>query len=340
MGEFDADERLSSRTRDDIERRTPFRGRHFVLKNRRGETRHILLSGVPVFDEESGAFRGYRGTGTDITGKIAAGRLLAEANNRLEESYTELRRRNDELRIALEHSKLAESEKLDFMAMISHELKTPLNSIIGFSDAAIQRVHGPIVGAYADYFENIHKAGRHLYAIISDLLDMASLERQEPTIKSARESVQSLIDEAVSLVDPEAKAQDLDLDALRPKTDVFVRCDHLRARQILVNLIGNALKFTPARGKIGIDVERRGDGMVAVTVWDTGIGIPADKLSRVFDKFYQVEQNVPKRGDGGSGLGLSISRHLARLMGGDLSVTSIAGKGSRFTVTLPEADAA
>jgi signal transduction histidine kinase len=169
---------------------------------------------------------------------------------------------------------------------------------------------------------------------------MASLERQEPTIKSARESVQSLIDEAVSLVDPEAKAQDLDLDALRPKTDVFVRCDHLRARQILVNLIGNALKFTPARGKIGIDVERRGDGMVAVTVWDTGIGIPADKLSRVFDKFYQVEQNVPKRGDGGSGLGLSISRHLARLMGGDLSVTSIAGKGSRFTVTLPEADAA
>lgn len=336
MGEFDAQDHLSSTTRHDISRHAPFRGRRFIVKTRRGETRYVLLSAVPIFDDDSGTFRGYRGTGTDISAKMESQRIVETATARLEETYAELRHRNDELRIALEHAKVADAAKLDFLAMISHELKTPLNSIIGFSDAAIQRIHGPIVGAYADYFENIHKAGRHLYAIINDLLEMASLERQEPTINLGRQSVQSLIDEAVALVDPQANAPDLDLSALKPKTPLVVQCDHLRARQILVNLLSNALKFTPSRGKIGIDVESRADGMVAITVWDTGIGIPADNLSKIFDKFYQVAQNVPSRGDGGTGLGLSISRHLAQLMAGDLTVTSVSGKGSRFTLTLPQ----
>jgi signal transduction histidine kinase len=116
-----------------------------------------------------------------------------------------------------------------------------------------------------------------------------------------------------------------------------VKCDHLRARQIIVNLIANALKFTPDGGKVGVDVSRADDGMVAITVWDTGIGIPLEQQARVFEKFYQVEQNILSRGVQGTGLGLNISRHLARLMGGDLTLASVPGKGSRFTLTLPDA---
>jgi len=297
---------------------------------RNGEERHVHLSAVLVFDDDSGIFRGYRGTGTDITLRVQSQKIIEASKARLEDTYAELRRRNEELRISLDHAKVSESTKLEFLAMMSHELKTPLNSIIGFSDAAIHQVHGPIVGPYASYFENIHTASRHLMGIITSLLDMASLDQPSPTIHPNKEAVEHLIEEAVQLADPGAHANELDLSGLLPKTDHMVYCDHLRARQILINLIGNAMKFTPAKGKIGIDVETRPENMVAITVWDIGIGIPSDKLPRIFEKFYQVEQNVPSRGGAGTGLGLSISRHLARLMGGDLAVTSIQGKGSRF----------
>ena len=337
LGDFDAHDELAARTRRDIEQRAPFRGRVFLLSNRHGQVRHILLSGVPVFDDATGAFRGYRGTGTDITSKVETENLMNAQTRRLEETYSELLRRNEELQIAMEHAKVADKAKLDFLAMMSHELKTPLNCIIGFSDAAMQNVRGPVGPAYGEYFESIHKAGQHLLAIINDLLDSANLERSDIAIKIGSEQVQKLIEEAVSLVDFSAARNKLDLDGLKPKTDLVVECDHLRARQIIVNLIANALKFTPDGGKVGVDVSRPGEGIVAITVWDTGIGIPMEQQARVFEKFYQVEQNILSRGVQGTGLGLNISRHLARLMGGDLTLASVPGKGSRFTLTLPSA---
>lgn len=337
LGDFDAHDELAARTRRDIEQRAPFRGRVFLLSNRHGQVRQILLSGVPVFDDATGAFRGYRGTGTDITSKVETEKLMNAQTRRLEETYSELLRRNEELQIAMAHAQVADKAKLDFLAMMSHELKTPLNCIIGFSDAAMQNVRGPVGPAYGEYFESIHKAGQHLLAIINDLLDSANLERSDIAVKIGSEPVQKLIEEAVSLVDFSAARNKLDLDGLKPKTDLVVECDHLRARQIIVNLIANALKFTPDGGKVGVDVSRPGEGIVAITVWDTGIGIPMEQQARVFEKFYQVEQNILSRGVQGTGLGLNISRHLARLMGGDLTLASVPGKGSRFTLTLPSA---
>jgi signal transduction histidine kinase len=237
----------------------------------------------------------------------------------------------------MEHAKVADKAKLDFLAMMSHELKTPLNCIIGFSDAAMQNVRGPVGPAYGEYFESIHKAGQHLLAIINDLLDSANLERSDIAVKIGSEPAQKLIEEAVALVDFSAARNKLDLEGLKPRTDLVVKCDHLRARQIIVNLIANALKFTPDGGKVGVDVSRPDDGTVAITVWDTGIGVPLEQQARVFEKFYQVEQNILSRGVQGTGLGLNISRHLARLMGGNLTLASVPGKGSRFTLTLPDA---
>lgn len=340
LGEFDIKDRLSGSTKSDISHHSPFRARRFLITKKNGRCHHILLNGVPVFEETSGRFVGYRGTGTDITGQHEAEQLAASARERLQETFEELQKRNEELAIALEHSQVADRAKMDFLAMMSHELKTPLNCIIGFSDAALQCVHGPIDNAYHEYFENIHKAGQHLLAIINDLLDTANIDRQNLTVNIRPERVDELITEAVSLVDLKAASESLDLSALSPETDLMVNADHLRARQIMVNLIGNAVKFTPDKGRVGIDVATRPGksvDMVAITVWDTGVGIPAEDQARVFDKFYQVERNVLSRGTEGTGLGLSISRHLARLMGGDLALVSIPEQGSRFTFTLPKA---
>ncbi len=340
LGEFDAEDHLSARTRSDIARHTPFRGRRFFITSKNGRRHHVLLSGVPVFDETSGHFVGYRGTGTDVTSRYEAEQFASAAQARLQDTLEELQKRNEELAIALEHSQVADKAKMDFLAMMSHELKTPLNCIIGFSDAALQCIHGPIDNAYHEYFENIHKAGQHLLAIINDLLDTANIDRQNLTVNIRPERVEQLVSEAVSLVDLKSISETLDLSALSTKINLLVNADHVRARQIIVNLISNALKFTPDKGRIGIDVATRPGNpkeMVAITVWDTGVGIPLEEQSKVFDKFYQVERNILSRGKEGTGLGLSISRHLARLMGGDLTLVSIPGQGSRFTLLLPAA---
>ncbi len=337
LGDFDHEDSLSSSTRSDMLKHAPFRNRVFLMADRAGNTHRISLSGVPVFEDQNGAFIGYRGTGTDITAKFRAESATRQANQRLENTLDVLNKLNDELRIALERAKVAKSAKGDFLSMMSHELKTPLNSIIGFSDAAKERIHGPISAAYAEYFENIHKAGTHLLSIINDVLDTASMDQQDVTITPTKLSVLELAAEAASLCGTETHAKRVDVAPILTKSDLFIKADHLRTRQILVNLIGNALKFTPDGGRIGVDVELQPDDMVAITVWDTGIGIPVKDQKRIFDKFYRVEQDVHHNNGAGTGLGLAIARHLARVMKGDLTLTSIPGEGSRFTLTLPVA---
>jgi PAS domain S-box-containing protein len=337
LGDFDHDDPISSCTRADMVKHAPFRNRVFLMADNTGSVHRISLSGVPVFDDQDGNFIGYRGTGTDVTAKFKAESATRQANYRLEKTLESLNKRNDELRIALERAKVAKSAKGDFLSMMSHELKTPLNSIIGFSDAANERIHGPISTAYAEYFENIHQAGTHLLSIINDVLDTASMDQQDVTTTMTKLSVRDLAAEAASLCGIETHKKRVDVTPILTKSDLCIKADHLRARQILVNLIGNALKFTPEGGRIGVDVELQPDEMVAITVWDTGIGIPVKDQGRIFDKFYRVEQDVHHNNGAGTGLGLAIARHLARVMKGDLTLTSIPGEGSRFTLTLPVA---
>jgi PAS domain S-box-containing protein len=335
LGEFSDSDIASIKTRTDFERRASFRERVFIMNDDQGQSHHVLLSGVPVFNDSSGKFTGYRGTGTDITRRIETEKLIGKAKIALDKAYGELRIRNEELLIELNHAKAAENTKNDFLVTMTHELKTPLNSIIGFSDAAKQHIHGPLDNAYSEYFDHIHNAGQHLLELINDLLEPTNLQHENLAVSSKLESIQSIINEALSLLDTKSAHGNLDLSALSPKTDLFAFCDHLRTRQILVNLINNALKFTPDNGCIGIDVEARADDKVAITVWDTGIGIPVDQQAHVFEKFYQVTQNALSRGTKGTGLGLSISQNLAHLMKGELTLVSVPGRGSRFTLTLP-----
>ena len=309
------------------------------MEGTNGQPRHVLVSGVPVFGEASGRFEGYRGTGTDVTRRFKAEKSATDAKAELEITLEELRQRNKDLVLALEKSHVADKAKIDFLAMMSHELRTPLNCIIGFSDAATQKVHGPLDKSYEEYFKNIHKAGGHLLDIINDILDTANIEARNLAIELIPVRVRELVEEAANLVDPEVgEIRRIETDNGQvSNTDLLVLADRLRARQILVNLLSNAVKFTPDDGKVGVEISAGADGLIDLTVWDTGIGIPADEQERVFDPFYQVEKNILSRKTEGAGLGLAISRQLAQLMKGDLTVESTVGEGTRFTLSLPQA---
>ena len=338
LGKFDDTEEVSQ-TQEEMEIHRPFRNRTFLMEGTDGQSRHVLVSGVPVFDEASGRFEGYRGTGTDVTRRFKAEQSATNAKAELEKTLGELERRNKDLVLALEKSQVADKAKIDFLAMMSHELRTPLNCIIGFSDAATQKVHGPLDPSYVEYFKNIHKAGGHLLDIINDILDTANIEARNIAIDAIPVRACELVEESVNMVDPKVgNKRRIETDSgPGADTSLLVITDRLRARQILVNLLGNAIKFTPNDGKVGVEVSSGADGLINITVWDTGIGIPADEQDRVFDPFYQVEKNILSRETEGTGLGLAISRQLAQLMKGDLSLESTMGEGTRFTLSLPQA---
>ncbi len=338
LGNFDPHDSAAAATPLDLRHRRPFRDRIFLMRDRQGGVRHVQLCGVPVFDETSGDYAGYRGTARDISDRILAEARERQAAIRLEDAMEALQSRNEALQSALEHSRMADKAKADFLAMMSHELRTPLNCVIGFSEAAMQRIHGPLPEAYAEYFGSINASGRHLLALINDILDSANIDTGTLTITSVPVVCRDLIDEALTMVDMKAAEKHITIVPPEWADDVSVMGDPLRARQILVNLLSNALKFTPDGGRIGIDLALTDPkAPVSITVWDTGVGIGEDDKARVFDQFYKAAHDPMKPGSEGAGLGLHIARKLARLMGGDLQLESHPGRGARFTLTLPRA---
>jgi signal transduction histidine kinase len=322
-----------------IARRAPFRNALFLMTHGKNETRRIRLSAVPMFEDATGAFLGYRGTGTDVTQQHSAGLEAHDAHIKLEEMVEELKSRNTQLDIALEQAQSADKAKMDFLAMMSHELRTPLNSIIGFSDAAQAKLFGPVHESYLGYFRNIHRAGKHLLALIEDLLDTANIKRQTLSVKVTPIRAQDLIAEARGLVVLRAAEKKIDISACELPATWIVMADRVRAQQIFANLLSNAIKFTPAGGRIGIEAAAPSKERLDITVWDTGVGISTAERERVFERFYQGENNILTRQTEGMGLGLAVSRELARLMDGDITLESMPGQGTRFTVSLPLARA-
>ncbi len=335
LGQFEDDPESSHTGKEIMDRQSAFRHRVFLMPDDQGRTRRIHLSGVPVFDETGGKFVGYRGTGTDFTRQYEAEQSASQAKNELEKTLEVLRQQNVQLDLALGKAQVANKAKMDFLAMMSHELRTPLNAIIGFSEVASQKVFGPLNDTYLGYFDDILNAGRHLLTIINDILDTANIEKQELSVEVAPVRARELIQEARALVALRAEEKGLDITGVDIEDNWSLLVDRVRARQIFVNLLGNSVKFTPKDGKIGIETRETADGKLALTVWDSGIGIPAEEQDHVFEHFYQVENNILSRRDQGTGLGLSVSLYLARLMGGDITLESETNNGTRFTVALP-----
>ena len=187
---------------------------------------------------------------------------------------------------------------------------------------------------YLSYFQDIKGAAYHLLHIINDILDAVHLESRSLQLYPQAVDIAELIGQARSYIAVRAEDADLDISALTGPAGVFIEADPDRTRQILVNLLNNAVKFTPSGGRIGITVLAGQGDFVDVTVWDSGVGIPADQQDRIFDSFHQVGAGVMTNPRDGTGLGLTISRQLARMMGGDVTVESEPDQGSRFTLRL------
>ncbi|NKB50452.1 MAG: hypothetical protein GKS02_13930 [Alphaproteobacteria bacterium] len=315
-----------------------FRNRLFIMRDEAGQPRRIHLSGMPFFDKSNGRFLGFRGTGTDITRTMEAERAMMSARQDLEQALKTLEVRNDQLNDALTKAEGASTAKSEFLALTSHELRTPLNAIIGFTELCRRQVAGPITERMGDYLDNVLSASGHLVQIIDNLLDTVRIENDTTEINLQRLGVAELLRDTMTMV--EVRAQTSGLTVQIPDVDdgVEIFGDVTAARQILINLLTNAVKFTPEGGTVGIEVKPGQDDRVLMTVWDTGIGIPEDRLHAVFERFHRVRSDAFTNNTEGVGIGLHVARNLALLMGGDISLESELGKGSRFTLSLPRWD--
>ena len=246
------------------------------------------------------------------------------------------RRYEDELLAAKKAAEQATAAKQKFLSMMSHDLRTPLQAISGYADVLLHEMHGAINADQRDDAQLIKTAALEMHRLMNDILGFAQLDSGRVEINRRPVSIDDVLQRSELLLRARLSERTLSFDRPSP-CRVAVSADPDRVQQILLNLLTNAIKFTPPGGRIWIDCERR-EGDVLVHVNDTGIGIPDDKLADIFEPFVQASAAV-RESDRGVGLGLSISRELARAMGGDLSVTSEEGRGSRFTLTLQEAAA-
>ena len=262
-------------------------------------------------------------------------RDLLAAGERVQATAREL---SEQLRLTAEARELADeanSAKGQFLARMSHELRTPLNAIGGYTQLLEMGVRGPITGEQREDLMRIQRSQRHLLSLVNDVLNFAKLQSGRVAYELAPVQPARLVDELAGLIEPQLQAKDHRLELAGMDGDAEVLADAEKMRQILLNLLSNATKFTSAGGRLRVFVESDAAD-VRIGVQDSGIGLPAEKLESIFEPFVQLSH--PLAGvQQGTGLGLAISRDLARGMGGDLVAVSEPGAGSTFTLVLPRA---
>jgi PAS domain S-box-containing protein len=250
------------------------------------------------------------------------------------EDVTEKLEQEQALRIALRQAEIANKMKAAFLAAMSHELKTPLNAVLGFSEIIRDEMLGPIGNrAYRDYAGDIHDSGARLLSVINDVLDVSRLEGGLLTIEAQPERVTDLAESAIAL------ARNITRDQRRIEIDVpegmpSLHADPRRLAQALGNLLANALKFTPESGRVRFSARQQGDGSLHMLVEDTGIGMAPETVTLALEPFRQIDGSLARRFEG-TGLGLSIAKALAELHGGSLTVKSAVGQGTVVTIALP-----
>ena len=242
--------------------------------------------------------------------------------------------REQEIRAAQERAESANRAKSRFLANMSHELRTPLNAVIGFTDMMRQQTFGPLGNErYEEYATLIYDSGQLLLDLISDMLDMAKIEAGKLELNIENVDFNCAVEDSVRMLRDRAENCGLEMTLSMPKEPVFAPADKRAVKQIMLNLLTNAIKFTPAGGHVGVSV-RTGDGHATITVRDTGIGIPATDLERLGNPFEQVNGD-PMLAKAGSGLGLALVRALVEKHGGTLTIESEEGVGTDVRVSFP-----
>lgn len=313
---------ISAQLYVDPRRRDEFRDRmqsndvvmHFVSEIYHRSGKRIWISeNARAVRDWSGELICYEGTVEDVTEKFEQERTL---------------------RAALRQAEIANRMKAAFLAAMSHELKTPLNAVLGFSEIIRDQMLGPVGhDAYRDYAGDIHKSGTRLLAVINDVLDVTRLEGGLLTIEARPENVLDVAESAIKLarnITNDQRAIDIQVEADVPSLLV----DPRRLAQALGNLLANALKFTPENGAVRLCARLRTDGGVALVVEDSGIGMAPETIAAALEPFRQLDGTLSRRFEG-AGLGLSIAKALAELHGGALKIQSAVGEGTSVTIALP-----
>ncbi len=291
----------------------------------KGAMRDYMLVRFPIYDQD-GRLLAVGSIATEITERKrleAALREQAEVRERLAENYARQR----------EVAETANRAKSEFLAHMSHELRTPLNAIIGFADMIAGRMLGPQSAKYFEYAEDISGSAHHLLGVINDILDVSKIESGRFELEVRQHEPQDLVDDSLRLMRGRAREAKLQLVNALPDDLPPMLVDARAVKQILINLLGNAVKFTPAGGSVTVEAKLTEDDGIALTVADTGIGIAEENLERVFEPFWQADAGI--RRSEGSGLGLNICRKLIDLHGGSIGVVSVPQQGTRVTVSFP-----
>jgi signal transduction histidine kinase len=261
---------------------------------------------------------------------LLTARLHIEA---VQESYREVQEKNRQLEGAYQALRELDRLKSNFLATMSHELRTPLTSVIGYSEMMLEGLGGPLTAEQREYLGIIMEKGENLLQLITSILDISKIEAGRTRLVIAEVDVGQVLRDAVATVLPLARKKGVKV-AWEPSPLPRIHCDRDKVRQCIVNLVNNAVKFTPAGGQVTVDARPLQGERVALQVADTGIGIAPDHLARVFDVFYQVDGSSTRE-YGGAGLGLAIVKSYVEAHGGEVKVESAPGKGSTFTVVLP-----
>jgi len=315
-----------------IEKRRSFSDFEMQWRRPDGEVRFLSFSGLPRFDLK-GEFLGYRGVARDITDRKKAEEELERHRDHLRELVED---RTRELEKAKEVADRANAAKSDFLAKMSHELRTPLNSIIGLSEMLYEDAVEFNDENYKEPLQRVHRAGQHLLDLINDILDISKIEAGKMELALEEASLKPLLGQVMETVAPLAEQFGNRLEAHVNDDIGTLRTDATRLRQVLLNLLGNACKFTE-NGRVSLSAnsyEKDTGRWIVLEVSDTGIGIPKNKIGNLFADFSQIDSKEARKRMG-TGLGLSISARIVELMKGSLAVESVEGEGSTFTIELP-----
>ena len=257
-------------------------------------------------------------------------KLVAE----LERSETKTAELTHNLKREKQNAERSANSKSAFLANMSHELRTPLNAINGFSEILVDEMYGPLGDQrYKEYAQDILDSGKHLLDMITDILEMAKIEAGKMTVELQPIDIVDPVDAAVRMIRRKAEERNIELKLVANPDLPLVEADHLAIRQMILNLVSNAIKFTDEGGEVRVSVDRKQDE-IRVAVRDNGIGIPADALPRLAQPFEQVSDTRDRNYDG-TGLGLALTKSFAEMHGGRLTIASEAGRGTQVSFFLP-----